>query len=86
MGVLLETLMKERIWLKLGIEFQHPYGDCLKKIESEKLMEPRDVFFLRKFKDRIRNLYVHGNEAKILEGIFVPVYRWNSKVNYLWRN
>lgn len=74
MGVLLETLMKERIWLKLGVEFQYPYGECLKKIESEKLMEPRDVFFLRKFKDRIRNLYVHGNEAKILEGIFVPVY------------
>jgi hypothetical protein len=74
MGVLLETIMKERIWLKLGIDFQHPYGNCLSKIESEKLMDPRDIFFLRKFKDKVRNLYVHANEAKILEGVFVPVY------------
>lgn len=74
MGVLLETLMKERIWLKLGIDFQRPYGSCLQKIESKRLMEPNDIYFLKKFKDEIRNPYVHANEVKILEGVFVPVY------------
>jgi hypothetical protein len=74
MGVLLESLMKERIQLKLGIDFDKDYGRCLDKIERERLMEPRDTFFLRWFKDVVRNLYIHGDEAKILEGILVPVY------------
>ena len=74
MGVLLGSLMKERIWLKLGIDFNHDYGRCLEKIEKERLMDPRDILFLRRFKNTIRNLYVHDNEAKILEGVVVPVY------------
>jgi len=74
MGVLLETLMKERIWLRLGIDFRRSYGYCLRKIESEGLMEAKDIYFLRKFKDEVRNPYVHADESQILEGVFVPVY------------
>jgi len=74
MGVLLEALMKERIFLKLGIDFHRPYGDCLKKIENEKLMEVRDIQFLRKFKDQVRNLYQHADESRILHRVFAPVW------------
>lgn len=59
MGILLESLTKERIELKLGIYFDKDYGKCLDKIETERLMEPRDTFFLRRFKDVVRNLYIH---------------------------
>ena len=74
MGVLLEALMKERISLKLGIDFRGPYGECLKMIEDKKLMEVKDIQFLRKFKDEIRNPYQHADEAMILEGVFVRVW------------
>lgn len=78
MGVLLEALMKERIRLKLGIEFQHPYGPCLKKIEKERLMDAKDIQFLRTFKDKIRNPYQHADEYKILQGCFAKV--WPFKI------
>lgn len=74
MGVLLEALMKERIWLKLGIEFRHPYGPCLKKIKEERLMEAKDIKFLIRFKDEVRNPYQHADESQILKELFVPVW------------
>lgn len=74
MGTLLETVMKERIYLKLNIDFTKPYGACLQLIEKERLMNPYDILFLRRFKDRIRNPYTHADEAQILDGIMVPVY------------
>lgn len=74
MGILLEALMKERIWLKLGIYFRGAYGDCLNKIENEKLMDMRDMYFLRKFKDEVRNPYQHADDAQIVESLgFIPV-------------
>jgi len=74
MGVLLEALMKERIWLKLGIDLRRAYGACLSKIKKEKLMEVKDIQFLRKFKDEVRNPYQHTDESEILQGLFVRVW------------
>ena len=74
MGTMLETLMKELIFLKLNIELTKPYGQCLKLIEENRLMNSYDILFLRRFKDEIRNPYTHADEAKILDGIMVPVY------------
>ena len=78
MGVLLEALMKERIYLKLGIEFREPYGACLKKIEEERLMNVRDIRFLRDFKNKIRNLYQHSDEKEILAGLYIKI--WPIKI------
>ena len=69
MGVLLEALMKERIWLKLGIYFRGAYGNCLKRIEGKRLMDVKDIGFLRKFKDDVRNLYQHADDAQIVRGL-----------------
>ena len=74
MGVLLEALMKERIWLKLGINFTKPYGSCLQEVEKEKLMKKEDVRFLKRFKDEVRNPYQHSDESKILQGVVIPVW------------
>ncbi|HLB71390.1 MAG TPA: hypothetical protein VJJ51_10140 [Candidatus Methanoperedens sp.] len=74
MGVLLETLMKERINLKLGGYFEGEYGPCLKKIKVERLMDAEDIVFLRWFKNEVRNPYQHANEAEILQGVLVPVW------------
>ncbi len=74
MGTLLETLLKERIWLKLNVDFHKDYGRCLELIEKRKLMEPIDILFLKRFKDEIRNPYTHADEAQILDGVIVPVY------------
>lgn len=81
MGVLLEAIMKERIRLKLGIDFNQPYGACLKKIREEKLMRFEDIWFLRKFKDEVRNPYQHSDEAKILQGIYAPVWPFEFEGN-----
>lgn len=75
MGVLLEALMKERNWLKLGINLRQAYGACLKKIKDEKLMRIEDIKFLRRFKDEVRNPYQHADESQIVQGIgLVPVW------------
>ena len=66
MGVLLEALMKERIWLKLAIYFRGAYGECLRKIEEERLMDAKDISFLGKFKDKVRNPYQHADDAQIV--------------------
>jgi hypothetical protein len=79
MGVLLEALMKERIRLKLGVDIHGAYGECLKKIEDNDLMEIEDAKFLRKFKNKIRNLYQHSNEYEILNGYFFRV--WPIEIN-----
>jgi len=74
MGVLLEAVMKERIELKLGEYFSKPFGPCLQKIETHKLMSQEHIFFLRKFKDIIRNPYQHDDEADIMNGIYMPTW------------
>ena len=74
MGVLLEALMKERIGLKLGIEFKGTYGSCLRTIKSNTLMQAEDIQFLERFKDEIRNPYQHADEVGILQGLLVPVW------------
>lgn len=74
MGVLVEVIMKERIELKLGEYFSKPFGPCLEKIETHKLMSQEHIFFLRKFKKIIRNPYQHADEADIMKGIYMPVW------------
>jgi hypothetical protein len=71
MGVLIEAIMKERIRLKLGINFRGAYGACLKKIQDEKLMDPEDITFLRKFKNNVRNPYQHVDDQAILKDVFL---------------
>jgi len=74
MGVLLEAIMKERIELKLGEYFSKPFGPCLQKIEAHRLMSQEHIFFLRKFKDLVRNPYQHDDEVNIMKGIYMPVW------------
>ncbi len=74
MGVLLEVITKERIEHKLGEYFSEPFGPCLKKIESHKLMRQVHIFFLRKFKNSVRNPYQHADEVDIMKCIFIPVW------------
>lgn len=69
MGVLLEALMKERIWLKLNVEPRVAYGGCLEIIKKNKLMDAEDTSFLKKFKDEIRNPYQHADDTQIVEGM-----------------
>lgn len=74
MGLLLEALMKERIRLKTGKDLRGPYEQCLREIEKKGLMEPRDIYFLRQFKEKIRNPYAHFDELEIVSGMTVPVW------------
>jgi len=74
MGVLLEAIMKERIKLRLGLDFRKPFGACLKVMMREGLMDAKDIKFLKRFKNEIRNPYTHADDKQIVEGIFVPVW------------
>jgi hypothetical protein len=69
MGVLLEALMKERIWLRLGTYFRGAYGDCLQKVKKEKLMDFKDIYYLEKFKNEVRNPYQHADDVQIVEDL-----------------
>ena len=83
MGVFLEGLMKERIRLKTGKDFAKPYGQCVDRLMGIRrlrngrieragdgccLISMRDIMFLDKFKDRVRNTYAHFDEAKVVSG------------------
>ncbi|MGE5574542.1 MAG: hypothetical protein ACM3UL_00250 [Ignavibacteria bacterium] len=82
MGVFLESLMKERIRLKTGKDFVQPYGACIdklrgikrlpkgktKRLEHGYLVEPKDIVFLERFRDKIRNTFTHFDQAKLVEG------------------
>jgi hypothetical protein len=77
LGVLLEALMKERIYLKSGMDFQKPYGAALKEIKNEGWMRYEDIAFLEWFKNEIRNPYQHSDEKKIMKGKYVAVWPIN---------
>ena len=82
MGVFLEALMKERIRLKTGKDFAKPYGQCVDRLMGIKrlkgrieragdgcnLIESKDIIFLDRFRDRVRNAYAHFDEAKVVDG------------------
>lgn len=75
MGVLLEASMKELILLKTGKHFQKAYGKCIEKIRKEKLMDAWDIWFLKRFKDEVRNPYQHSDINKILQPLkFMRAY------------
>lgn len=44
-------------------------------------MRFEDIWFLRKFKDEVRNPYQHSDEAKILQGIYAPVWPFEFEGN-----
>jgi hypothetical protein len=82
MGVFLEALMKERIRLKTGKDFKKPYGECIDRLRGIKrlrkgrterlrdgyLIEPKDIAFLDRFRDKVRNTYAHFDEIKVVDG------------------
>jgi hypothetical protein len=82
MGVFLEGLMKERIRLKTGKDFPKPYGQCVDRLMGIKrlkerieragdgcnLIESKDITFLDRFRDKVRNVYAHFDEAKVVDG------------------
>ena len=79
MGILIEAIVKERIYLKLGIECTKPLGPCLKQIKEHKLMDVEDITFLYKFKDIVRNPYQHVDDKEIMRDIQSPI--WEIKFN-----
>jgi|GEM_PF-1264284 DNA-directed RNA polymerase subunit RPC12/RpoP len=68
MGLFLEALMKERIRLKTGKDFTRPYGACIKRLRDGYLIDPKDIAFLDKFRDKVRNTYAHFDEMKVVDG------------------
>jgi len=59
MGILVKVIIKERIELKLGECFSKPFGFCLEKIGTHKLMSPEHIFFLQKFKKSLKVRFLH---------------------------
>ncbi len=88
MGVFLEALMKERIRLKTGKDFTKPYGQCIDRLMGFKrlkgrieragdgcnLIASKDIIFLDRFRDRVRNVYAHFDEAKLVDGRIMRVW------------
>ena len=67
MGTFIEAIVKERIRLKTGKDFQKPLGPALKELKNQKLMENYDIQYLELFKNEIRNSYLHIDDKLILE-------------------
>lgn len=81
MGVLVEAIVKERIYLKRGIECTQPLGPCLNLIKKHKLMDEKDINFLYKFKKIVRNPYQHIDDKEIMRDIKSQI--WEFKFNSL---
>jgi hypothetical protein len=77
MGLLVEKIAENVLYLKLGKYVKGPLGNRLNVIEENNLMDLNDIRFISNFKDRIRNRYQHLDYKKILEGIECPVWKFN---------
>ena len=74
LGVLLEALVKEVIYLNEGKSFKGEFGPALDHAEEQGYIRREDAATLRSFKNRIRNPYQHQDLAKILRGKTVRVW------------
>jgi hypothetical protein len=77
-GVLLETLVKEIIYVKEKIDFEKPFGPAIERCRSKSYLDQDELDFLTKFKDTYRNNYQHMNIKKItndqkLDGWAIPL-------------
>jgi hypothetical protein len=94
-GVLLEAMMNERIRLKTGKDFSKPYGACIDRLmgirrnkgrieqagDGCSLVALKDILFLDKFRDKVRNQYAHFDEAKLVAGRVMK--GWEIPINDL---
>jgi len=64
-GVLLETLVKEIIFVKEKKDFRGSFGYAISRCEKKGYLTDVEIKFLRRFKDEIRNLYQHVDVKKI---------------------
>jgi len=90
MGVFLEGLMKERIRLKTGKDFAKPYGQCIDRLmgikrikgrieragDGRNLIASKDIIFLDRFKGKVRNIYAHFDEAKVVDGRIMQAWEF----------
>jgi len=74
LGVLLEALVKEVIYLNEGKPFKGEFGPAVAVADGSGYIRREDAATLRSFKDRIRNPYQHQDLAEILRGRTVRVW------------
>lgn len=74
MGVLLEAVVKERIRITTGEDYRKPFSPCIDKLKKDKLMRNDDIFFLTRFKNKIRNPYQHVDDYEILKDKLFPIW------------
>jgi hypothetical protein len=83
-GVLLEALMKELIYLKTGKEYKKNATGCLSIIKDKGLMEFEDMGFIREFTDKVRNYYQHSNEDEIVKDRYIWIWPIQFKGELTW--
>ncbi|MFO7872819.1 MAG: hypothetical protein R6U26_04280 [Candidatus Undinarchaeales archaeon] len=71
-GVFLEALVKEIIYVNEEEEFKKPFGPAITHCEEQGYLEENNLKFLRKFKNKIRNVYQHIDIEKLSRGIKYP--------------
>jgi hypothetical protein len=75
LGVLLEAVTKETIYLKEGKEFKGDFGEAISHAKNSNYLQIRDCHFLDRFRKKIRNIYQHADAESLLRGIFVPAWK-----------
>lgn len=74
-GVLLEAFVKEVIYYKEGKDFKGEFGPAIQRCDEKEYLGPKEIDFLRRFKNNIRNRYQHTDIEEISAGIKFPAWK-----------
>ena len=76
MGILLENIAKEKLFME-GVKDEKlekmNFGQVIN--ESKDILSPKELDFLKKKKEELRNPYAHFNKMKLSEGIYFPGWK-----------
>ncbi len=86
MGILLENITKERLFLD-GIKDEEleemTFGRAINKCEEMKILNSQELGFLKKKKQELRDPYAHYNKMKLSKDVYFPTWKIKNPVEKL---
>lgn len=74
LGQLLETTLREIIYVNTGIYRKGAFGSLIKYAKDNKIIDKYSLNRLESFKNKIRNPYIHRDLSEIVKDIYVPTW------------
>ena len=71
---LLETTLREIVYVNTGIYRKGTFGSLIKNVKDKKIIDKYSIIRLEYFKNKIRNPYIHRDLNEIVKDIYVPTW------------